>query len=540
MCIGDSMQVTYSSSYDAKSYYWNFCSGSLDYIPVGENLSNVGFVNGPAFIDLIKYNNEFYSFVTNHSDGTITRNYFGINLLNDPVSINLGGVPGKDHIEGIQIIEDNGTWYGFIVGEIGINSTLIRIDFPSGPSGNLVFTDLGNIGELSYPIDLFIYKDNGTWIGFTVNYTNSTLTRFSFNNGLDDIPVGENLGNAGNLDKPCGIHALVEEGNWHLFITNFGSASLSRIDFGNSLKNDIYTGVNLGGQGSLEYPFGLTIIKDCENIFGFVANYYSNELVKMDFGNDITSQPAYQIIGNDGGLNQPHDISEVFRENDVLYFLVVNINNTLSRYYFQPCSNASSTSSTLKNPPKITYNQAGNYNVSLIVDEGLPTQQVICKNVTAFNNPVISLGRDTTLLPGSCIELNPGSNFENYEWNTGESDNLIEVCHPGDYAVVITDTNSCSASDAISISVAFFIPDFFTPNDDGINDRWEIPYFETNPRATIEIFDRFGKKMITYKGEDPGWDGTYLGKKVKADTYWYVISFNSETKPHTGYVVIIR
>ena len=540
MCIGDSMQVVYNSSYDAHSYFWNFCSGSLGYIPMGENLTNVGQVNGPAFIDLVKYNGEFYSFVTNHSDGTLTRNYFGNNLLNDPVSVNLGQLASSNHLEGIQIIEDNGNWYGFMVGGIGNQSSLIRLEFPNGLSNNPVVTDLGNIGNLSYPIDFFLYRENGLWTGFTANYTTSTLTRLSFTNGPENAPQGENLGNIGSLNEPCGIHAIRENGNWYLFITNFGSSTLSRLDFGNSLQNANPAGTNLGGNGSLQSPFDLTIIKDCEHIFGFVANHYNNELVRMDFGMNIESQPVYESIGNVGDLYQPHGISEIFRENDILYFLVANINNTLSRIYFQPCTNASIASSTDKNPPKVTYNQPGEYNVSLIIDEGLPTQEILCKNVMAFANPVITLGNDTTILPGTSIELSPGEGFSQYDWTTGENSSSIIVSEPGDYRVIVTDSNSCSASDEITVSIAFYIPDFFTPNGDGINDRWEIVYFQTNPNATIEVFDRFGKKLITYRGNDPGWNGTYMGNKVKADTYWYVITFDDGSKPKTGYVAIIR
>lgn len=64
---------------------------------------------------------------------------------------------------------------------------------------------------------------------------------------------------------------------------------------------------------------------------------------------------------------------------------------------------------------------------------------------------------------------------------------------------------------------------FFTPNGDGINDRWEIENIEYYPLAEIEIYDRFHKLLIRYTGLDDGWDGYYNGHPMPMDDYWYLI-----------------
>ncbi|MBN2613007.1 MAG: T9SS type B sorting domain-containing protein [Bacteroidales bacterium] len=538
VCIRDSMQVA-NLSPQSQSYYWNFCSASLDYMPVGENIDAAGLVNGPAFISVVKEDNDFYAFITNHEDGTLTRQYYGNSFDNLPVTANLGSVAGINHLEGIQVINDNGRWYGFMVGGIGSQSSLIRLDFGTSPGNTPLTANLGNLGELSYPIDLTLFFDGTQWTGFTVNYTTSTITRFIFSAGLNNPPVAQNLGNIGNLDKPCGINMISEAGNWYAFVTNFGSGTLTRLDFNNSPMNTP-TGTNLGSLGELQSPFDLTLIRDCEQIYGWVANHYTNELIRLQFSGAITAVPQAESIGNIGNLYQPHGMSNVFRENDMLYLLVGNISNSVSRFHFQPCSNASLPFSADRNPPKVTYDSPGIYNVSLTIDEGLPTQSVFCKDVVAFDNPVISLGNDTTLMPGTQIELSPGEGFDDYSWSTGDNTSSLFVSNPGEYYVTVTDTNGCNATARITVTIALHIPNFFTPNGDGINDRWEIAYFQTNPNATIEIFDRFGKKLAGYRGSDSGWDGTYRGRQLKADTYWYVISFDDEPKPRTGYVAIVR
>jgi gliding motility-associated-like protein len=84
------------------------------------------------------------------------------------------------------------------------------------------------------------------------------------------------------------------------------------------------------------------------------------------------------------------------------------------------------------------------------------------------------------------------------------------------------------------------IPNFFTPNSDGYNDTWEIPYLANTPEARIYIYDRFGTLMATYRYGEGGWDGTRDGKPVRADTYWYVIKLSKGAKPLKGSVTLKR
>lgn len=71
-------------------------------------------------------------------------------------------------------------------------------------------------------------------------------------------------------------------------------------------------------------------------------------------------------------------------------------------------------------------------------------------------------------------------------------------------------------------------PNYFTPNGDGYHDYWQVRGLDinTNSRSKIYIFNRFGKllKQISLVGE--GWDGTYNGRQMPADDYWYSIQFD--------------
>jgi gliding motility-associated-like protein len=538
VCISDSMQPV-NLSREATSYYWNFCTGNLLFMPEGVKIEPILNMDAPVFIEIVQDGNSFFAFVTNHLDGTITRLSFGNSLLNEPISENIGNLANilPTHLEGIQIKKEGDYWYGIVVGGIGKASRIVRLEFGNSLTNTPIPVNLGNIGDLSYPIDLFLFQDNGFWYAYTVNFMTSTITRLTFGSSLLNTPTGENIGNIGDLNQPCGIFPIVESGVWHMFVTNFGSNTISHLNFGSSITSNP-SGTNIGGSGTLFSPFDITIIQDCQRTFGFVVNHYSNDLTRLVFEGGLESQPTFENLGNIGEMYQPHGLSRVFRVGNDLFLFTANLgDNTLTRFYFPSCNNAVPPFSNDRTPEKVTYNQPGEYNVVLIIDEGLPTREVICKNVIAVNNPVVSLGNDTSIFPGSTITLSPNQDFEASLWSTGETAPAITVAQAGEYWIEVTDTNGCKNNDLINITMNFFIPEFFSPNGDHINDNWSLEYFRDKTGVHINIFDRYGK-LITDQGQD--WDGTYRGADLPADTYWFIITYNEGNKPIKGNVSIIR
>jgi hypothetical protein len=111
--------------------------------------------------------------------------------------------------------------------------------------------------------------------------------------------------------------------------------------------------------------------------------------------------------------------------------------------------------STLKFPPPVAYNKAGSYYVRLAVDEGLPTQQVYCRNVNVTNvagNPV-NLGQDTTLCFSGVSTLNAGPSYKTYLWHDGITDSSTSVFGEGKYFVRVEDYCGNVFSDTIVVNV---------------------------------------------------------------------------------------
>jgi len=122
----------------------------------------------------------------------------------------------------------------------GTVPSIVKIDFANNlENPSPVATNWGTIGNVNYPVDLHVFKENNNYFGFTLNARDNTFTRFSFGTNFSQPPTGKNFGNIGNLDYPTGIYAIKDNGNWHVFITNEGTnnanPSITRLDFGNSL-----------------------------------------------------------------------------------------------------------------------------------------------------------------------------------------------------------------------------------------------------------------------------------------------------------------
>ncbi|WP_299835745.1 T9SS type B sorting domain-containing protein [uncultured Tenacibaculum sp.] len=113
----------------------------------------------------------------------------------------------------------------------------------------------------------------------------------------------------------------------------------------------------------------------------------------------------------------------------------------------------------------------------------------------------------------------------------------------GIYTILIRDKNDCGIAQ-LDVSVLEF-PDFFTPNNDGINDLWNIK--GTNsffyPQSSINIFDRFGKLITSIEIDSEGWNGLYNGKSLPSNDYWFNIQLtdrNGKTFTRRGHFSLLR
>jgi gliding motility-associated-like protein len=80
----------------------------------------------------------------------------------------------------------------------------------------------------------------------------------------------------------------------------------------------------------------------------------------------------------------------------------------------------------------------------------------------------------------------------------------------------------------------------FTPNGDGINDKWSVPGLRFYDGARISVFDKDGNRMFYTEIPDLGWDGTYKGKQLPIGSYFWVIEAIEVGEMRRGILNLIR
>lgn len=160
--------------------------------------------------------------------------------------------------------------------------------------------------------------------------------------------------------------------------------------------------------------------------------------------------------------------------------------------------------------------------------------------------PSVNLGRDTFICSPDHLLLDAGNPGMTYEWNNGSRTQTIWA-NEGDglFWVKVTNDSNCSASDSISIKPCsplnyLFVPNVFTPNDDGENDVWRIGGLQYFPGVVVKLFDRWGRQIFVSEPDYPKpWDGKRNGKLLPMDAYYYVIDLKDGSKPIRGSVTLI-
>lgn len=213
---------------------------------------------------------------------------------------------------------------------------------------------------------------------------------------------------------------------------------------------------------------------------------------------------------------------------------------------------------TGSNTPPFTrsYSNAGTYNISLIVTDANNCKSGPATDILVINpTPVVNAGPDKIAYFGYPVLLDasvlPNAAYS-YLWTPAAGLSSTTILRPmasptvnSTYILQAEDLNThCKSTDAVFVkSVAeVYIPNAFTPDGNGRNDKWEIPSLAQYPGALVTIFNRYGQKIFeTNNYANNMWDGTFKGVKQPAGSYVYYIALNDSRKQvFQGVITIIR
>lgn len=115
-----------------------------------------------------------------------------------------------------------------------------------------------------------------------------------------------------------------------------------------------------------------------------------------------------------------------------------------------------------------------------------------------------------------------------YQMKVTDPEEIIDGKRYKIIEVTIYDAVGCMSTKTFKeLYYDIIIPNFFTPDADGVNDTWTPLNLADYPNVRTHIFDRYGRKILSLsRGEN--WDGKYEGKELPAGDYWYIIDLGSE------------
>lgn len=437
VCVNQPVTLT-SNVFNAASYYWGFCSGYLFNAPLGTNMGDNFNFSIPTGMEIANDSGTFYGFVINANTTELLRLNYGNSLNNVPSVTNFGNLKTvlPENPTTLYMLRDTFShkWFLYVAGGFqAATSELARIDFGrhlNNPQPNVA--NFGNPGNLlNHPKGLFVTQDaDNRWLGYVVNYNSSQLIQLDFAFNPSTTPLAKNYGNPdGALNFPSDLAAIYDAGNWHLFITNFGNNTLSRIDLGTTLDPVTPVGTNLGDfLFRILRPSSVSITRDCNYLHLYITDSTTSQLVEVR--TPAAAGPytgiSYSVIG---GMNFPTSISNFLRDHDTVFAFITNgQDSSLTKLNFNQCTNSSIPSFTEVAPPTYKYDAPGVYNVYFIKDEGLPTMQVDCHDITVLPPPTLYRNNDTTICKGDTLKIYTVSTLaDSIRWSAGHNIDTTNV-----------------------------------------------------------------------------------------------------------------
>jgi gliding motility-associated-like protein len=184
-------------------------------------------------------------------------------------------------------------------------------------------------------------------------------------------------------------------------------------------------------------------------------------------------------------------------------------------------------------------------------------------NVTVNKRPFVNAGNDAEILPGGPYKFTTTSSADVIKWTWTPPDFLsCTQCESPvstttrniEYVVTVNNELGCTATDSVTLKILcngaqVFIPNSFTPNNDGLNDVFRVLGNGASYIKSFVIYNRWGNKVferkdITADQPSAGWNGYYKGFLAPAGTYSFYVQLvcdaTGDKFEHRGTVLLLQ
>jgi gliding motility-associated-like protein len=156
--------------------------------------------------------------------------------------------------------------------------------------------------------------------------------------------------------------------------------------------------------------------------------------------------------------------------------------------------------------------------------------------VEAYEAPVASIDGNVSItqLETATLTAQPDG-AASYTWSPSEGLSCTE-CQTTEanpiiattYCVEVVDFNGCADTSCVEVSVEYicgevFVPNAFSPNNDGENDCFQV-HGNCLTQFSLKIFSRWGELVFETSSQEECWDGTHRGKELNTGVFAYVVS----------------
>ncbi len=208
------------------------------------------------------------------------------------------------------------------------------------------------------------------------------------------------------------------------------------------------------------------------------------------------------------------------------------------------------------------YTRAGSFQVTAIASNGSGCSDTATKNIVVNPVPAVSVPAVVSTAVGNPVLLPAkySSNIQTYHWSPDSTLSCNNCPQPiatprfnTKYSVAVVDSNGCKNQGEIEVKVlcegvTVFLPNTFSPNNDGSNDLFYVRGKGLDRVKSLRIFNRWGEIVFEQKdfpvnSMQHGWDGKMKGQKPHPDVYVYqleVFCGNGNLIHSSGNVALIQ
>jgi gliding motility-associated-like protein len=198
--------------------------------------------------------------------------------------------------------------------------------------------------------------------------------------------------------------------------------------------------------------------------------------------------------------------------------------------------------------PQIMVSTLGDYSV-IVTDANGCKGTDTAKIKVIQPKPSLFLPADILICSYETATLQPRVNYSDYLWSNGNSTASITVTKPGIYWLRVTDQFGCRGTDSIIVALkndcinGVYVPNAFTPDDNGKNDFFKPLIYGTIRQYSFTVFNRWGAVVFQSLNPQQGWDGKVKGLKQDGNTFAWTLTYKLEGQPSRsmhGTVLLLR